>query len=98
MEANFVRILTKGSRKYKGKLPFKCFNYGRIGHFSSKCPHKIKDQTYDNEEKHKHNKVYKENNFKKKSFCVNNDDDPSDDENGDSSIEIKINVFMLIDL
>jgi hypothetical protein len=43
MEANFVRILTKGSGKCKGKLPFKSFNYGSIGHFSSKCPHKIKD-------------------------------------------------------
>jgi hypothetical protein len=39
IEANFVRRLTKGSGKYKGKMPFKCFNYGKIGHFSSKCPH-----------------------------------------------------------
>jgi hypothetical protein len=43
IEANFVRTLTKGSGKYKGKLPFKCFKCGRIGHFESKCPHKIKD-------------------------------------------------------
>jgi hypothetical protein len=98
IEANFVRRLKEGSGKYKHKLSFKCFNYGKIGHFASKCPHKRKDQTYDNEEKHKHKKVYKENNFKKKSLCVNNDDDPSDDESSDSSIEDKINDIMLIDL
>jgi hypothetical protein len=73
-------------------LPFKCFNYGNIGHFSYKCPQKRKDQTYDDEEKHTHKNVYKDNNFKKKSLCVNND------ESNDSSIEDKINDIMLIDL
>jgi hypothetical protein len=28
-----VRKLKKLSRKYKGNLPFKCFNCGRVGHF-----------------------------------------------------------------
>jgi hypothetical protein len=96
IEAKFVRRLKKGSGKYKGKLPFKCFNYGKIGHFANKCPHKRKDQTYDDEEKHKHKNFFKENNFKKKSLCVNNDDDPSDDEDNDSSIEDKLNDFMLM--
>jgi hypothetical protein len=59
IEANFVRRLTKGSGKYKSKLPFKCFNCGKIGHFSSKYPHKRKDQTYDDKEKHKHKKIYR---------------------------------------
>jgi hypothetical protein len=96
IEAKFVKRLKKGSGKYKGKLPFKCFNYGKIGHFSNKCPHKGKDQTCDDGEKHKHRKLFKENNFKKKSLCINNDDDPSDDEDNDSSIEDKLNDFILM--
>ena len=36
-KALFIKKLKKGTNKYKGKLPLKCFNYGRIGHFASKC-------------------------------------------------------------
>lgn len=43
-EENFVRKLKKRSGKYKGKLPFKCFNYGKIGHFSTKCPYDDNDK------------------------------------------------------
>ena len=38
-EALFIKKLEKGTGKYKGKLPLKCSNYGRIGHFSNKCPY-----------------------------------------------------------
>ena len=47
-EAFFINKLERGTRKYKGKLPLKCFNYGRIGHFASKCTYTKQDQ---NEEK-----------------------------------------------
>jgi hypothetical protein len=40
--ANFVRKLKKVTDKYKGVLPFNFFNYGGIGPFASKCPHKNK--------------------------------------------------------
>ena len=36
-DALFIKKIEKGTGKYKGKLPLKCFNCGRIGHFSSKC-------------------------------------------------------------
>jgi hypothetical protein len=90
IEAKFVRRLKKGSGKYQGKVPFKCFNYGKIGHFASKCPHKKKDQNSEGEEK------YKSKRFdKKKSLCVNNDDS-SEDTNSDSSCEDKVNEFMFM--
>lgn len=37
IEENIVRRLKKGTNKYKDKLPFKCFNFRKVGHFSSKC-------------------------------------------------------------
>jgi hypothetical protein len=87
-----VRRLKKGSCKYQGKLPFKCFNYGKIGHFSSKCPHQKRDQNYDDEKKYKFKKY-----GKKKSLCANNDDS-SKDIDSDSSCEDKVNDFMLMDM
>lgn len=34
-----MRKLKIGSGKYKGKPPLKFFNYGKIGHFDTKCPY-----------------------------------------------------------
>jgi hypothetical protein len=90
IEAKFVRRLKKGLGKYQGKLPFKCFNCGKIGHFSNKFPHKKHDQNSEGEEK------YKSKRFdRKKSLCVNNDDS-SEDTDIDSSYEDKVNDFMLM--
>jgi uncharacterized lipoprotein YehR (DUF1307 family) len=38
--ANFVRRFQKGSGRYKGKSPLKCFNCGRIGHIVENCYYK----------------------------------------------------------
>ena len=85
-----MRRLKKGSGKYQGKFPSKCFNCGNIGHFDSKCPHKKKDQNIEGEEK------YKSKRFgKKKILCVNNDDSLGDT-NSDFACEYKVNEFMLM--
>jgi hypothetical protein len=90
IEEKIVRRLKKGSDKYQGKFPFKCFNCGKIGHVASKCTHKKKELNAEGEEK------YKSKRFgKTKSLCVNNDDS-SGDTYSDSSCEDKVNKFMLI--
>jgi hypothetical protein len=90
IEEKIVRILKKGSGKYQGKFPFKCFNYVNIGNFESKCPYKKKDQNVEGGEN------YKSKRFgKKKSLCVNNDDS-SGDTDSDSGCEDKVNDFMLM--
>jgi hypothetical protein len=38
--SNFVRWFQKGSGRYKGKSPLKCFNCGRIGHIVENCYYK----------------------------------------------------------
>ena len=41
-EANFVKNLQQGSGRFRGKLPFKCFSCGKVGHYATKFPHKDK--------------------------------------------------------
>ena len=38
-QALFIKKIERGTNKYKGNLPLKCFNYGRIGPFDPKCPY-----------------------------------------------------------
>ena len=95
--AKFVRRLTKGSGKYKGKFPFKCFNCGKVGHFTAKCSHKKKEQSSADEEGFPKKKYSKENKFKykKKSLCVN-EDESSGTSDTESSHENEENNFMLM--
>ena len=39
-ESNFVKNIQRGAGRFKGKLPFKCFACGRVGHYAAKYPHK----------------------------------------------------------
>eukprot|EP00253_Pinus_taeda_P005677 PITA_05677 len=41
-ESNFVRNLQRGIGRFRGKLSFKFFAGGRVGHYAAKCPHKDK--------------------------------------------------------
>lgn len=49
-ESKFVRKLKRDWDKYKGKLPFKFFNFGKTGLYATKCPKKEKNE-YDPREK-----------------------------------------------
>jgi hypothetical protein len=91
IEEKFVRRLKKGSGKYQGKFPFKFFNYGKIGNFASKCPHKKQYWNYEGENKYKQ-RIFGKN----KILCVNNDGS-SEDTDSDSSCEDKVNDFVLMD-
>ena len=71
IEQKIVRRLKKGSGKYKGRIPFKCFNYCKIYHFASKCPHKKKGQASNDKENYTFNKYNKEVKYKKKILCAN---------------------------
>ncbi|XP_057847433.2 uncharacterized protein LOC131057276 [Cryptomeria japonica] len=46
-DAHLVRKLKRGSGKFKGKLPLKCFNCGKIDHFASKSPYEKEEDNDD---------------------------------------------------
>lgn len=69
-EANFVKKLQVGTGSFRGKLPFKCFSYGILGHYDAKFPYK------ENQEKQKEAPKINSKRFeKKRSFYTNEDSD-----------------------
>ena len=48
-ESLFIKKLEKGTSKYKGNLPLKCFNCGRIGNFSNKYSYPKQEDSDDKE-------------------------------------------------
>jgi hypothetical protein len=67
-----MRKLKRGFEKYKGKLPFKCFNCGRVGNFSAKCPYENMEDNDDEEEHNNKSKPYKhkEDNILRRIFLL----------------------------
>ena len=51
----FVRNIKNRYGKYKGKLPFNCFNCGKVRHFATKYPYE-KNESSDDEKYHNVNK------------------------------------------
>jgi hypothetical protein len=93
-EENFVRRLKKGTGKYKGKLPFKCFDCGKVGHFSTKFPYK-RDSNF---RKNKYHYISDKNeekrkNYKKKKNMYAHDEGSSSDEEDNNTKDV---LFMAI--
>ena len=90
-EANFIKKLQKESGKYKGKLPFKCFNCGKFGHFAAKCPYPKKDSE-DEDDKNKQywkkGKSHYKRNYKEKRNFYSKEENNSLSEVSDGDEEV----------
>jgi hypothetical protein len=77
--------------KYKGKIPLICFNCGKIGHFSNKCPYPKQEES-DDERTLKNKKKIKTNNknkfYKKNKTLFTQEDSRSSKENEEDKQEI----------
>ena len=83
--ANFVNKLPRGTGRYKGRLPLKCFNCGKIRHFAAKCPHKgYRGMSNQNKYQFKGRMMTKQNFYSKADDEVSDFDE--DEENSDLDI------------
>ena len=91
-----LKKLEKGTVKYKGNLPLKCFNYGRIGHISSKCTYPKQDDSDEREtSKFKRGKIgNKKKSYEKKKIIYTMEDSEDVDTHEDKETEI---LFMGVD-
>jgi hypothetical protein len=87
-EAKFIKKLQKGSGKYKGKLPFNCFNCGKFGHFAAKCPYTEEDPEDQNNISKQYQKKekphYKKKFYKEKNIFYSKEENSNSSESSDS--------------
>ena len=89
--ANFIKKLKKGTWKYKGNIPLICFNCGKIGHFSNKCPYPKKEESHDERTFKDQKKIKtkdKKNLYKNKKTFFTQEDSSSSEESEDEEPEI----------
>lgn len=109
IEANFVRRLLKGSKNYKGKLPFKCFNYGRIGHYASRCTYREDfvrrpndgNKGRDNNRKNNGNRRIDDRDKSKKNLCsmkIHSSQEEYGNESNEKELFIAIEIRVMKDL
>lgn len=78
-EALLAKRLPKGTGKYRGKLPLKCFSDNKIGHIAVNCPNS------DNKDKSERFKKYKVGN--RRNCLVVVDEGVTDEESEDEESE-----------